>query len=81
MFNMAESVQKPEMEVSPDLGDFPIDHGIMATFPPGTEVVSANRFGLSQWTITARLHVRLPDGQKIRYFVKTAKGQEGKKLM
>lgn len=80
--DMAETVQKPEVEDdSPDLGDFPIDDGIMATFPPGTEVVSANRFGLSQWTITARLYVKFPDGHKKRYFVKTAKGQVGKKPM
>jgi hypothetical protein len=36
-----------------DLEDYPIDDDILATFSSGTQVVSANRFGLSQWTITA----------------------------
>ncbi len=66
---------------SPDLGDFPIDDGILGTFPPGTTVVSANRYGLSQWTITARLDVRFPDGETNRYFLKTARGELGRRLM
>lgn len=63
------------------VGDFPIDDGILATFPPGTQVISANRYGLSQWIVTARLHVKFPDGPTNRYFLKTAKGEVGRRLM
>ena len=66
---------------SPDSGDFPIDDGILAKFPPSTTVDSANRYGLSQWTITARLHMEFPDGETNRYLLKTAKGEVGRRLM
>ncbi|KAL8679764.1 MAG: hypothetical protein Q9186_003980 [Xanthomendoza sp. 1 TL-2023] len=79
--SVVEVVQVGEAEILPDLGDFPIDKGILATFPPGTQVLSANRYGLSQWTVTARLHVRFPDGHTNRYFLKTAKGEVGRRLM
>lgn len=74
-------VEVGEQDMLPNLGDFPIDDGILAKFPPGTQVISANRYGLSQWTITARLHVKFPDGQTNRYFLKTAKGEVGRRLM
>lgn len=67
--------------ITDDRGDFPIDEGILAKFPSGTEVISANRYGLSQWTVTARLHVKFPDGESNRYFLKTAKGEVGRRLM
>ena len=79
--NTEKAVRVGEVELLPDLGDFPIDDGILATFPPGTQVVSANRYGLSQWTTTARLHVKFPDGQTNQYFLKTAKGDVGRRLM
>ncbi|KAA8642784.1 uncharacterized protein ATNIH1004_009536 [Aspergillus tanneri] len=37
--------------------DFPVDDSILAEFPPGTRIVSANRFGASAWTATARLTI------------------------
>ncbi|KAL8712605.1 MAG: hypothetical protein Q9220_003136 [cf. Caloplaca sp. 1 TL-2023] len=65
----------------PGLGDFPIDDGILAKFPPGTQVISANHYGISQWTVTAQVDVTFPDGQTNRYFLKTAKGEVGRRLM
>lgn len=75
---MDEILQLAKADTSPEAGDFPIDDGILDTFPPGTQVISANRYGLSQWTVTARLHVRFPDVQTNRYFLKTAKGEVGR---
>ena len=65
----------------PDLEDFPIDYGILATFPSSTRVFSAKRYGLSQWTATARLHLKFSDGQTNVYVLKTASGEVGRRLM
>ena len=53
-------------------GDFPVDENVVASFPNGTKVLSANRFGMSAWTITASINVELPDGANGRYFLKCA---------
>lgn len=83
MTEVAQTFTAPAgtQDVEADIGDFPIDEGILAKFPPGTKVISANRYGLSQWTVTARLNVRFPDGSSNRYFLKTAKGEVGRRLM
>ncbi|KAL8670218.1 MAG: hypothetical protein Q9168_005232 [Polycauliona sp. 1 TL-2023] len=75
-----KTVEAGETQI-PDLGDFPIDETILATFPAGTQILSANQHGLSQWTNTARLHVQFPDGQETQYFLKQAKGEVGRRLM
>ncbi|KAK8256247.1 Fructosamine kinase-domain-containing protein [Phyllosticta capitalensis] len=62
-------------------GDFPIDEGVVAKFPAGTRIISANRFGTSAWTVTARLHVELPGGRKEQYFLKCATEDAGRLLM
>jgi protein-ribulosamine 3-kinase len=62
-------------------GDFPIDDNVVAEFPKGTKILSANRFGTSAWTITARLKVQLPDGTESRYFLKCAAEDAGRLLM
>ena len=78
---MDKHVNIDETEMSPDLGDFPVDDAVLAEFPPGTQIIHALQHGLSQWTVTARLHVKLPDGQMDWYFLKTAKGDVGKRMM
>ncbi|KAL8949289.1 MAG: hypothetical protein Q9222_004595 [Ikaeria aurantiellina] len=78
---MAQTPQVSERSILPNLGDFPIDSGILATFPPSTHLISANHYGLSSWTTTAKLHTKSPDGHTNRYFLKTAKGEVGRRLM
>ena len=48
-------------------GDFPLDQNVMANFPPGTKVLSAEKYGSSAWTVTARVSVELSDGTPRRY--------------
>lgn len=62
-------------------GDFPLDENVIAKFPEGTKILSANRYGTSAWTITARLNVELPDGSKARYFIKCASEDRGRIMM
>lgn len=62
-------------------GDFSLDENVLAAFPEGTKVLSCDRFGTSDWTITARLHVELPDGLQTRLFLKCATGDIGRVLM
>ncbi len=62
-------------------GDFRVDDNVLAKFPKGTEVLSASRFGTSAWTVTARLHIRLPDASEQRLFLKSAPEDHGRVLM
>ncbi|KAL7919868.1 Fructosamine kinase domain-containing protein [Trichoderma austrokoningii] len=62
---------------SPYYGDFRVDDNVLACFPSGTVVLCANRFGTSSWTVTARLHLKLPDGSEEEYFLKSAPGVQG----
>lgn len=62
-------------------GDFPLDENVLNQFPPGTRILSANQYGTSAWTITARLTVELPDGSKSRYFLKCASEDHGRVMM
>jgi protein-ribulosamine 3-kinase len=62
-------------------GDFPLDINVVAKFPDGTKILSANRFGTSAWTITARLIVEMPDGSQERYFLKCAAEDAGRTMM
>ncbi|KAI9764479.1 MAG: hypothetical protein M1840_008405 [Geoglossum simile] len=59
-------------------GDFPLDDNVLVAFPEGTKILSANRFGTSAWTATARLNVELPDGTRARYFLKCAADNDGR---
>lgn len=69
---MSEAVHNLLDRTCPDAlfvaGDFPLDDNVVAAFPEGTKILSANRFGTSAWTVTARLHVELPDGSQTRFF-------------
>lgn len=62
-------------------GDFPLDDNVQASFPKGTKVLSCDRFGTSDWTATAQLHVELPDGSRTRLFLKCASGDLARVLM
>ncbi|KAL9607801.1 MAG: hypothetical protein Q9167_007319 [Letrouitia subvulpina] len=43
-------------------GDFPMDEAVLEAMPEGTKVISAEAFGYSAWTITARVTAILSDG-------------------
>ncbi|KAI0540427.1 Fructosamine kinase-domain-containing protein [Xylaria digitata] len=62
-------------------GDFRVDSNVLAQFPVGTRILSANRFGASTWTVTARLHLKLPNGSEQLIFLKSAPGSHGHMLM
>ena len=49
--------------------------------PEGSKVLSANRHGFSDWTVTARLIVLLPDGAEKKYFLKIATDEAGRVMM
>lgn len=51
-------------------GGFPVDEAVIEAMPTGTKVVSAEPYGYSAWTITARISVILPDGRPKKYFLK-----------
>lgn len=58
-----------------------VDHGVLATFEPGTTVLSATSLRTSSWATTGQLHVRRPDGKQECYFVKSAAGEHGRVMM
>ncbi|KAL9593092.1 MAG: hypothetical protein Q9219_007678 [cf. Caloplaca sp. 3 TL-2023] len=82
---MSEAIHNPFEEPRPGAldvaGDFPLDVNILASLPRDTKVLSANRFGTSAWTITARIDVELPDGAQARYFLKCAAETLGQVMM
>lgn len=62
-------------------GDFALDDNVLTKFPKGTKIISANKFGTSAWTVTARLQVELPDGSQSPLFLKCATGITGRLLV
>ncbi|KAL9116942.1 MAG: hypothetical protein Q9187_006527, partial [Circinaria calcarea] len=62
-------------------GDFPLDENVIAHFPDKTSVLSADRYGSSAWTVTARISVELADGSPQRYFLKCATEAAGRVMM
>jgi len=62
-------------------GDFLLDHNVIVHFLNGTKVLSADRYGSSAWTITARINVELPNGTPKRYFLKCATEDAGRAMM
>jgi protein-ribulosamine 3-kinase len=82
---MSEAVHDLLNDPRPDAlfvcGDFPLDENVLANFPKGTKVLSANRFGTSAWTITARINVELPGRAHARYFLKCAAEDRGRVMM
>ena len=62
-------------------GDFPLDENVLTNLLSGTKVLSANRYGTSAWTVTARINVELPNNAHARYFLKCAAGDSGRSVM
>ncbi|GKZ77740.1 hypothetical protein AnigIFM56816_000523 [Aspergillus niger] len=61
--------------------DFRVDANVASQFPPGSQIVSAIRFGTSAWTTTARLCVKDNIGIEKLYFLKCATGNNGRLLI
>ncbi|KAI9697679.1 MAG: hypothetical protein M1836_004629 [Candelina mexicana] len=73
---------RPEAESrSTVAGDFPLDQNVIHHFPPGSKVLSAEKYGSSAWTVTARVSVELSNGTLMRYFVKCATEEAGRRMM
>ncbi|KAL8958542.1 MAG: hypothetical protein Q9193_004422 [Seirophora villosa] len=65
--------QSTVKQVIPDIGgNFTLDEAVIATLPPGTEVLEASSFGISEWTRIARIAARAPDGTLTSYLLKCA---------
>lgn len=62
-------------------GDFRVDDNVLAEFPPGTQVVMARRYATSAWTVTAHLHMELPDGSEQEFLLKSAPLALGGQMM
>ncbi|KAF2650027.1 hypothetical protein K491DRAFT_667973 [Lophiostoma macrostomum CBS 122681] len=62
-------------------GNFRVDESVLENFPTETKLLSASRFGTSEWTVTARLHLQYADGAEDQYFLKSATDRHGRTLM
>ncbi|KAI1076865.1 Fructosamine kinase-domain-containing protein [Whalleya microplaca] len=62
-------------------GNFDIHIAVVEVMPRGTVVISAEHWGLSAWTKTAKVCVNLPDGDLTNYFLKCVTGQLAETLM
>jgi protein-ribulosamine 3-kinase len=62
-------------------GDFPLDEAVVEVLPRNSRVLSAEVYGTSAWTTTARVSTLLPDGTPKSYFLKCANGLHGRKMM
>ncbi|KAI1339149.1 Fructosamine kinase-domain-containing protein [Xylariaceae sp. FL0016] len=56
-------------------GDFVVDNAIMQELPKGSKIISAETWGLSAWTRTAKISTQNPKGDLETYFVKCATGK------
>ncbi|CAD6574318.1 MAG: hypothetical protein ASARMPRED_006658 [Alectoria sarmentosa] len=62
-------------------GNFPVDENIIAHLPEGAKILSAHRYGSSEWTITARITTESVDGTPREYFLKCATEDAGHAMM
>lgn len=62
-------------------GDFPLDKAVFAFLPEGIKIISADRYGSSAWTVTARITTELADGKPKKYFLKCATEDAGRVMM
>ncbi|KAI1351113.1 Fructosamine kinase-domain-containing protein [Xylaria sp. FL0043] len=72
------TIDNPHGRTLPYAGDFRVDDNVLAQFPVGTQILSANRLPKSAWTVTARLHLKRPDGSEQHVFLKSAPGSHGR---
>ncbi|CAG5156878.1 uncharacterized protein ALTATR162_LOCUS4671 [Alternaria atra] len=49
--------------------------------PDGTPILSSNRRGSSEWTVTARLEILLADGVVKKFFLKITTEESGRIMM
>ncbi|KAJ5691112.1 Fructosamine kinase-domain-containing protein [Penicillium malachiteum] len=61
-------------------GIFKLHMAVVQAMPSGTRVISANPWGVSAWTKTAKVSVILSDGTPKKYFLKCATGREARPL-
>ncbi|MCJ1477256.1 hypothetical protein MMC13_005927 [Lambiella insularis] len=59
-------------------GNFPVDDAIIHALPPGLKIVSADSYGSSAWSVTARINAVCPDGSPARFFLKCTTETSGK---
>ena len=62
-------------------GKFHLDEAVLEQMPKGIEIVSAEAYGVSAWTRTAKVSTTLPDGTYKRYFLKCAVGDHAKTML
>ena len=78
-------------------GNFPLDAAVVESepainckfdrltnlieLPPGTRIVSADSYGSSAWTVTARISSILADGTPKLWFLKCATEESGRKML
>ncbi|KAI0394992.1 Fructosamine kinase-domain-containing protein [Xylariaceae sp. FL0594] len=65
-------------------GDFPLNRAVAqskeTSLPPGSRAVSAESWGVSMWTNTAKLSTLGPSGEPREYFLKCSKGDSARAL-
>jgi protein-ribulosamine 3-kinase len=76
-------LKSPGFKSSPISGssDFPIHENILSKSPPGTNILSVQRVGISLWTITGKLSIQSPDIPPNHYFLKLAASSTGKLML
>ncbi|KAI9688309.1 MAG: hypothetical protein M1820_010269 [Bogoriella megaspora] len=58
-----------------------LDEAVLTAFPSNSQILSIKPSGTSAWVQTVRIDVRNEDGFTKAYFMKSEKGNEGKRLM
>ncbi|MCJ1232159.1 hypothetical protein MMC14_000108 [Varicellaria rhodocarpa] len=77
---MAAKSEKLQRYTSVDYeisGNFPLDDAVFEILPSGTRVISANSYGSSAWSITARVNVENSEGSTTNYFLKCVMEESG----
>jgi len=59
-------------------GNFPLDEAIIEALPQDLRIVSADSYGSSAWSVTARINTEKPDGTPARFFLKCTTESSGK---
>ena len=61
--------------------EFPIDDNVLATFPPGTQIVSAIGYARSHWANIGYLNIIFPDDLKSSFFTESVAGERARTMM
>ncbi|KAK8872739.1 vegetative incompatibility protein 4 [Apiospora arundinis] len=73
--NGPKVVDVPEILVPSHQGNFPLDSAVIEALPQGDTLISAERYGNSAWSSTARLTVKKENGKLHDYFAKIITGE------